>query len=752
MGKLRTIARRTFLIGSAAIAGGVVFGVYAYQKPGKNPLLETLADGEATITPYIKITADGITLITPRADKGQGAYSLQAALIAEELDVDLDQVSVDPGPPSATYYNTALAAEAADFMIPAQGALNSMAKTGLDAAMKFIGLQITGGSTTAPDGYDKLRMAGAVARETIKKAAAKKSGIPVDQLKTLKGEVLLPDGSALSYTSLAGDLANVEAASNVTLREPSEWRILGKPMQRVDIVAKSTGTLTYGIDAKVDGMVHATVLLNPAQSGAINGFDATEAEKMRGVKKIVPVTGGVGIVANNTWRAFQAAQAIKADWAKASFPDTMEGHWKALADSFNADQQDSRHRDDGDVEQALSSGTVIEAEYRAPYLAHAPLEPISAIVLVTDNKAEVWTGTQIPRFVQNNVGKITGLDPEQVIVHVQYMGGSFGHRLEDEVVKQATEIAVQMKGTPVKLTYSREEDMTHDFVRQIAMARMKGTVKDGMVESYDLAIAMPSVVVSQMSRQGLGVPGPDSQIVAGAWEQPFAVPHHRVTGYRARELAPISSWRSVGASTNGFFYNLGLDELIHAAGADPLEERLRLASDDLTRTILSTVKEMSKWNGPALDADSAGNKRGRGVAVTKSFGVTVAEVIDVSHTASGIKIDNVWVAADVGKVLDPVNFDNLVKGGVVFALGHAMNCEITYTNGIADQTNYHTFEGMRMYQCPQIKVKGLETGSCVLGIGEPPVPPAAPALASAIFAATGIRIREMPFNKFIDFA
>jgi len=306
---------------------------------------------------------------------------------------------------------------------------------------------------------------------------------------------------------------------------------------------------------------------------------------------------------------------------------------------------------------------------------------------------------------------------------------------------------VQMRGVPVKLTYSRETDMAHDYTRQIAAAKMRGTVKDGRVQAYDLSIAMPSVIVSQMGRQGLGVLGPDSQIVAGAFEQPFAIPHHRVTGYRADPLAPVSSWRSVGASTNGFFYNLGLEELIEAAGADPLEERLRLASDPLARKVLEAVGEMSDWDGVSL-----GPRRGRGIAMTRSFGVHCAEVVEVTDTDDGIRIDKVYVAAEVGRVLDPVNFENQVQGGVVWALGHAMNCEITYEGGVAEQLNFASFDGMRMSQCPEIVVRGLENGEAVRGVGEPPVPPAAPALAAAIYAATGVRLREMPFSKFVRFA
>lgn len=747
MGRLKTIARRTFLIGSAAVVGGVAFGAYTVRKPHENPL--TAEAGDAVLTPYVKITKDGITLITPRADSGQGVYHVQAALIAEELDVDLDQIKTDPGPPSPAYWNTALASEAAEFMVPAAGMMQDMAEGAVNSVMKVIGLQITGGSTTVPDQFEKLRLAGASARETIKALVAEREGVAVADLTTASGNVILSDGQKIPYADLAADLAGVEVVQDVPLRDPSQWRYLGKPMQRIDMLAKSTGTQDYGIDASVDGMVHATVLMNPAQGGGMSDYDATEALAMRGVKAVVPITGGLGIVADNTWRAFRAAQAINVTWQEPSFPLEQADHWAALEVAFTPDAQDSQKRNDGDVETTRSDGEVLTAEYCAPYLAHAPLEPINAIVRVDDDRAEVWTGTQVPRFIQANVSRITGIPAENVTVHVLMMGGSFGHRLEDEVVKQATEIAMQMKGTPVKLTLSREEDMIHDFPRQIAMARMRGKVTNGQVEALDLGIAMPSVMASQLSRQNQSAPGPDSQIVAGAWDQPFAIPDQRVTGYRAQPLAPISSWRSVGASSNGFFYNASLDELIEAAGADPLEERLRLCNDPLARQVLEAVAEMSGWAGVGGVAN--GSKTGRGVALTKSFGVHCAQVIEVTDTDTGLRIENVWVAAEVGRVVDPVNFENLVQGGVIYGLGHAMNSEITYAYGVAEQSNFDLNPGMRLHQCPNIFVRGLENGDRVLGIGEPPVPPAAPALAGAIWAASGTRLREMPFNKSVSF-
>ncbi|MDJ0825554.1 MAG: molybdopterin-dependent oxidoreductase [Rhodobacter sp.] len=746
MSRLGTIARRTFLIGSVAIAGGVAFGVYMARRPHPNPLAAGLAEGEATFNPWVKIDADGITLITPHSDVGQGVRHMQAMLIAEEMDLDPGQFTTDFGPPDPAYWNRAFSEEGAPFMSRDDSWGAETARTVVGYVVKIFGIQATGGSTAVADSFDKLREAGAVARETLKLAAAQRSGVPVANLTTAGAAVTLPDGTQIAYTDLAAEAAALDPVTDVTLRDPSEWRLIGKPQRRLDIVEKSTGTATYGIDLALDGMVHATVRFNPRQGGALNGYDASAAEAMRGVQKILPVTNGVAVIADNTWRAFQAADAIEYDWAEAPYPAEQDDHWAALSASFTEDRLDDEWRHEGDVPAALAAADPIEAEYRAPYVAHAPLEPLNALILVTDARVDIWAGHQIPRTVEDMVAGITGHDVADVHFHNQYAGGSFGHRLEFENIRYAAEIGAQMKDTPVKLTFSREEDFAHDYPRQIAMARGAGAVTDGAVTTYDLSIASPSPIASQMPRAGFPAPpGPDMQIVAGAWNMPYKIDNLRVRAYRAPELAPVSSWRSVGASHAGFFAEGFLDELIHAAGRDPLEARIGMCDYDVARKVLEAVGEMSNW-GSELGAG-----RGRGVAFVSSFGTPTAEVVEVTATEDGIKIDRVFVAADVGRVVDPVNFENHVQGAVVWGLGHAMNCEITYADGMAEQSNYDWHEAMRLYQCPEIVVRGLENQPKIRGIGEPPVPPAAPALANAIFAATGQRLREMPFNKFVEF-
>jgi isoquinoline 1-oxidoreductase beta subunit len=752
MANIGKIARRTFLVGAAAIAGGLGVGTIAYRREPRNPLLGDLGQGQSTLNPHVLIDADGIMLITPHADLGQGAISVQAALIAEELDLAWGQFRTEPGPPSAAYYNTKVAAEGFPIAATSDSFGARAGRTAGDVVAKLLGLQLTGGSSTVPDSFDKLRVAGAVARQMLLAAAAQQSGVPLAQLKTQDGAVILPDGSRLPYYSLGVAAAKLSPPSGVALKPVEQWRLLGKPMQRLDIVAKSTGTATYGIDLRLPGMVYATVRANPRLGGGIKGFDDSQAKQARGVIKVVALPDGFGVIADNTWRAFQAAALVKPDWGPAPYPATTEALFESVAASFTEAHRDSRLRDDGDVEAALraAGSGVLQAEYRVPYLAHAPLEPMNATVLLKDGRLDIWTGTQIPRFVVAAAARLTGLDESAIHLHAQISGGSFGRRLEDDCVRQAVRLAQAHPGAPIKMTWTREEDMTHDFPRPLGIARMRGATADGKVTAYDLSLCYPSVTASQLGRLEQPALGPDVAIVAGAWDQPFAIPNYRVSGYRAPPTVPVSSWRSVGASGNGFLHECFLDELISAAGADALAERLRLCTHGPSRRVLQAVGDMAGWGQP-LAAGTQG-KRGRGLAYTLSFGVPVAEVVEVTATSAGIRIDKVFVACEVGKVIDPVNFQAQVEGGVVWGLGHAIHCELTYADGMPQQTNFHVYQGLGPNQTPRIEVRALQTTAEVRGIGEPPVPPAAPALASAIFATTGQRIRELPLQKHIGFA
>ncbi|MCZ4268867.1 molybdopterin-dependent oxidoreductase [Rhodobacteraceae bacterium G21628-S1] len=749
MSRAGKIARRTFLIGSAAIAGGVAFGVYMAKKPIPNPLLDDLKEGEAAITPFVKIDAEGITLITPRADKGQGAYSIQAYLIAEELDIDPATATITPGMPGQAYYNASVLSEGVPFPAYQDGFVAETLRDFMSVPAKLFSIQMTGGSSTVPDGFDRMRMAGATARETLKEAAARRVGVARGDLRTENGAVILPDGTSIAYTDLAAEAAEIDPVTDVTLRPASAWRYLGKPdLPRLDMLRKCTGTEVYGIDMEFQDMLHATVRANPAVGTAGARVDASATEGMRGVEKILPVSNGVGVIANNTWRAFQAAEALKIEWSAPDYPGTSDGIFAVLEQALgDPDRYDHRQRDEGDVDAALEAGEVIDARYRIPYLAHAPMEPMNAVVRVLEGQVEIWTGTQIPLFIRDRAATIAGVAPEAVKVYVLPMGGSFGHRLEMTHVEQAVELALAVPGRHLKLTWSREEDMSHDYPRPASVAAGRGKVADGKVVAFDLSVSQSAMAPEWFGRlSGMSLPGPDATITTGSWDQPFDIPNYRVTGYRAPSMVPVSSWRSVGASGNGFYHDSFLDELIHAAGADPLAERIRLCLHEPARKVLEAVGEMSGWDGPSI-----AEGRGRGVGFCMSFGVPCAQVIEVTQTEAGIRIDQVYVAVDVGEVLDPTNLEAQVFGGVIFGLGHAMNCALTYEGHAPLETNYHAYEGMRLYQAPQIEVRALSNGSRIRGVGEPAVPPAAPALANAIFAATGQRIRELPLNKHIDF-
>ncbi|CCB64943.1 xanthine dehydrogenase family protein molybdopterin-binding subunit [Hyphomicrobium sp. MC1] len=750
MGEVQNLSRRAFVFGSAAVAGGVAFGSYAAAEAilmtsSGNPLTAGLAPDAVTFNPWVEISPNKITLIAQHADIGQGVGSVQPYMIAEEMDLDPGQFEIRFASPSPAYFNTGFADEFAPFLAADQSPAAEKARADTLEYLRKTGLQMTGGSSTVPDTYEKLRVAGAIARETLKAAAAKRSGVTAGELRTQSGHVILPDGTKIPYVDLSADAAKIPPMVNAELRDPSKWRMLGKPMTRLDVRSKVTGEMKFGIDMKMDGMVFASVKLNPNKGQPLKSYDASKAQSMPGVKKILEIKNGVAVIATNSWYAMRAVEVIDCEWAPSAYPAEQADHWKNLESSFKPEFLGKEWRKVGDIETGLKGGTHVEAEYRAPYVAHQPLEPLNGIGLFKDDKLELWFGHQSPQLVQNVAADAIGLKPEKVTFHNQWTGGSFGHRLEYGNVPVLAEIASQIPGTPVKLIFSREEDFRQDIPRQIAIARHCGSVDGNKIVAADLKLASTAPLNGLLERSLIPSKDPDAQLAAGLWNVYYDIPNFRATTYEAKGLSPCTTWRSVGASTAGFFTESFFDELLHVAGLDPLNARIEMCTVSTHRKVLEAVAEMSDWKGPI------GNGKGRGVAFVESFGTATAEVIEVSVTDRGIKIENVWVAAEVGKVVDPVNFENQVQGGVVWGLGHAINCELTYANGSVQQTNYNHHEAMRIYQCPVIHVRGLENGPKVRGIGEPPVPPAAPALANAIFAATGKRIREMPFNKFIDF-
>lgn len=744
MGRAMKIARRGFLFGSVAILGGVAFGWYRYATPYGNPLEAGLGTGEATLNPYVMIDANGVTVIAPRAEMGQGVHTTLAALVAEEMDLDWSAIRVIHGPASKAYFNSAVLAEGIPFAPTDDSRLANTMRGAMDIPAQFLGLQITGGSSSIPDAFEKMRLAGAAARMALVQAAAARLNLSADQLSTEDGAVLAPDGTRIPYADLAVDAAGIDLREEPILKPRESWHLLGRSLPRTDMLAKVTGTETYAIDLRLPGMRFATVRTNPRLGGEMLSYDASAAEAMPGVERIVPLPNGVAVIAITTWHAMQAADAITFDWGPAPYPATSSEITETLRASFTEDRKDSTNRNDGDVDTILTAEDW-QAEYTVPYLAHATMEPMSGAALLRDGKLTVWAGNQIPTQALAEAQAITGLPPEAIDIQILPMGGGFGRRLEMDALRQSIQIAKAMEGTPILLAWSREEDMTHDAYRPAAIARVRAKLDGQTLVAFDYATASSSVVESQAGRLGYSLPGPDGAIVQGAWEQPYRFANHRVTGYRAPAMVPVGSWRSVGASQNAFFHETAIDELAHLAGADPLEFRLSQIDHDPSRKVLETVAEMSGWGSTAPG-------RAKGVAFCMSFGVPTAQVIEIENTPEGIRMTGAWIAADVGTALDPGTIEAQLQGGMVFGLSAAIRGEITFADGMAEQANFWDYEPLRLSQCPPIRVQILENQPHIRGIGEPGTPPAAPALGNAIFALTGQRLRDLPFARAVTFA
>lgn len=757
MSRAGKIARRTFLLGSAAVAGGLAFGYYAYRRPPANPLEAALADGEATFNPYVKIAADNaITIIAPRAEMGQGIETTLAALVAEELDVDLDQVQIEHGPAAAAYANIGALEDGLPFAQFDESTVAELARKGMAVVGKFLALQMTGGSTSTTDAFERMRRAGATARETLKAAAAERLDVPASSLSTAGGRIThAASGRSLAYGDVALAAAAMRPVADVPLRSRSEWRLLGKPQPRTDMRAKVTGAPIFGVDVSLPDMVFATVRMNPHLGAPMRAIDAAEAENMPGVIRIVPIETHIGngyaVIARSTWHALRAANAVRVDWAEAAYPPDEAGMWKLIEQTAAA--AGSAQRDDGDVETEFADAppeNYLEAEYRVPWLAHACMEPMNATAWLRDGRLDVWAPNQVPTLVRSICADAAGVAEEDCAVHTTYLGGGFGRRTDLDYALYAAKVALHAEGRPVKVTWSREEDITHDMYRPAALARMRARLADdGRPSALDIKVASPSIMASLLPRfyPSLSPIGPDKTMVDGAFNQPYAIANYRVAAAKVPLPVPVGVWRSVGNSINGFFHECFLDEIAHRGGLDPVEMRLQLMAPWPTAVgVVEKVAAIADWGGTLPDGHA------RGFAFTASFGSWVAEIVEIARTDRGIRLEKVWIAADVGTAIDPRNIEAQLVSGAIFGLSAAMNQAVTFSRGAVEQSNFHDFDAMRMFQCPAFEVAILENAPKMGGVGEIGTPPAAPALANAVFALTGTRIRQLPLSREVAFA
>jgi isoquinoline 1-oxidoreductase subunit beta len=747
MASWKTITRRSFLVLGAAVVGGAAFGAYKVTEVPANPLVP--APGSTPLNPWVIINADGITVIAPRAEMGQGISTTLAALVAEELDVDWSQVRVLHGPPAQAYFNAGFAERMSnepDFVL---SQVDSTPNAILAAVPKIFSLQMTGGSTGAIGGFVQMRLAGAGAREALKAAAAKRLGVSPDTLRTEGGKVI--GAETFTYAELAEEAATMVPA-DVTLRDPSTWRYVGTSMPRLDMEAKSTGTETFGADIILPGMKFATVRMNPKRGGAMTSFDASAALAMDGVDQVIGLGTGIAVIANNTWTAMQAAQSVKIEWTATDYPADTPAMMARIEAAFATDPN-SRLRDDGDVEGELAKGDVIEAEYRIPFLAHASMEPLNATAWVKpDGKVEVWCGNQAPIIMRDAIASALRIDAGKVTLHTPVMGGGFGGRTDTVPAVLAARVAAAMPGTPVKVTWSREEDMTQDYYRPAAIARLSGRVEGGKATALWGRIAAPSATQNALARLvGFAPPGPDRGTVEGGFDQPYGLPNYRYDGHLSDLTVPLGFWRSVGNSMNAFFLESFVDELAHAANADPLQFRLDLmqGTHAPSATLMETVRDMSGWDSLKRPGF------GRGVAFCYSFGTPCAQVLEVQDTPAGIKLTRAWIACDPGLAMDPGIIEAQMTGAMVYGLSAAVQGAITFADQQVVEQNFPDYDALRMHTTPAFQVKILQNNGTfghIGGVGEPGTPPAAPALANALFDLTGTRARELPLNREFVFA
>ncbi len=738
-------SRRGF-IGAGVLAGGALLigvGVRPGNPVGKLAPLVAGGEGEQLVNSWVKIGADNIiTAIVPHCEMGQGAHSVLAQMLADELDADWSMVEVMQAPTDGSYivsdtarlFAAPFTMNAADWLEPTWDGLFTQLG-------RLADVMITGGSSSIRStGQYQMRIAGAAARKMLVGAAADEWGVPPGEIVTRDSTLIHEvSGKSAPYAQFAAAAAEQPMDSSPALKDPKDYRLMGKSKRRTDIPAKVTGKADFGMDAKIPGfdpadLSYAAVRRPPVPGTSVTAMDAEAAKNMPGVQQILNMSSFIAVVADGYWNASQALNAVTAEYSQSKSPikttaDQFAAFAKALDDAGDdgGDMAASR----GDAASTFDNApTKLEAEYKAPFLAHAPMEPVNCTAWVRDTdegvKCDIWTSTQVPLMARSAAAGALGMDADDITVHHPFLGGAFGRRLENDYVTMAARIA-KATGYPVKMIWSREEDTQKALYRPADLSRFKGGLDaDGKLVAYN------NVFTQRHDPAEASVPGL------------YNIPNTSVRVAPAELHLPFSAWRSVDHSQQGFFIESFIDEAAHAAGADPLEYRLAMLGDNTERhkAVLEKVAEMSDWNAPRAKGT------GKGVAIVESFGTVAAEVIEVDLTSGKPKLLNVWTATDAGYVMNPDGFRNQIEGGIVFGLTAALYGEIDLVDGAAKQSNFHDYKMLRMDETPAIEVAIINSGSVpVGGAGEPGTPPAAPALANAIFAASGKRLREMPFAK-----
>jgi isoquinoline 1-oxidoreductase beta subunit len=615
-----------------------------------------------------------------------------------------------------------------------------------------LGLNATGGSTSVADAWEVVRLAAATARASLLGAASLMWKLPVEEIEVAGGVVSHPSGRWVSYGELAR-YASATPPGRVQLKDRKAWRVIGQPAPRLDVPAKVNGTARFGLDVRLPGMRFAALRLAPALGGAPGRIGAQAALAMPGVRRLVSLpafagsTAGIAIVADSYWQARQAVQAVEVEWRAptAALPDS-DRIGRALQDTVRT-RDGYRFYERGDVEHAGRPGArTLEAWYHAPYLAHATLEPMNATARVVGQRVEVWAPTQAPQMCRAAAAKVAGVPVEQVDLHVTLLGGGFGRRLEVDYVVQAVRVAMDVPGVPVQLVWSREDDMRHDFYRPMQVARLRAAVdRSGDPVALEIKSAGDAISPRWMERGLPSLSGPldlpDKTASEGLFDQPYGFAHQRMEHVFTHSGVPVGFWRSVGHSHNAFFIESFLDELAVALGRDAVAlRRALLTVAPRHRAVLEAVVERSGWGLRPLPPG-----RARGLALHESFGSVVAQVAEVSLENGVPRVHRVVCAIDCGTVVNPQIVAQQMEGAVVFGLTAALHGRIDIRDGAVQQANFPDYPMLKLAGAPHVETWVLASERPPAGVGEPGVPPVAPAVANALFSLTGKRQRSLPF-------
>ena len=731
--RIENVSRRGFLKAGSALSAGLVVGVHVPafgQAGGTSRSAGTAAAASFAPNAFVRIGTDNtVTVVSKHLEMGQGSYTGLATLVADELDAAWAQVRVEGAPADATRYNNTLWG-------PMQG---------------------TGGSTAIANSWDQLRKAGAAARAMLVTAAAQRWNVPASSITVTDGVVL---HAASKRKATFGELANAAATlpipADAKPKDPKDWVYIGKHVPRKDARPKINGTAMFTQDVKLPDMLTAVVAHAPRIDARRTGFNADALKNIPGIRQVVEIPTGVAVLATNFWSAKQGRDALKVQWDesrafKGSSADIL-AHFRKLAE-----QPGAVARSDGDASKAIAGAArTLDAAYEFPYLAHAAMEPMNCVMrLASDNSVEVWNGEQFQTGDQMAIAKTLGIKPEQVKINMLFAGGSFGRRANphSDYLVECAEILVSLaradkRNIPIKLVWTREDDMKAGHYRPAFLHTLKaGLDAGGNVVGWQHRLVGQSIAEGTAFAEGMVKSGVDATSVEGASNLPYAIPNITVDLHSPKIAVPVQWWRSVGSTHTAYSTETFIDELAVAAGKDPVEfRRGLLAKHPRHLGVLDLAAKQAGWGTP-LAAGKPGEKRGRGLAVHESFGTFVAQVVEVTVKADNtFNVDRVVCAVDCGVAVNPDNVRAQMEGGIGFGLSAALHGAITIKDGAVEQSNFHDYPILRINEMPRVDVHIVPSTAAPTGVGEPGTPVIAPALANALAAATGKRVRTLPMK------